>query len=30
MKATKEDQAIGTWKKRMRLDCPMKSLASGA
>ena len=30
MNATKETQAIGTWKKRMRLDWPMNPRASGA
>jgi hypothetical protein len=30
MKATNETQAIGTWKKRIRLDWPMNPSASGA
>jgi hypothetical protein len=30
MKATKETQAMGTWKKRIRLDSPMNPWASGA
>ncbi len=30
MKPTNDVQAMGTWKKRMRLDSPMNPSASGA